>query len=438
MTNTPVLGDWSLQFAGTSAPGLLKRAWWHLLDHIIPHHRNHYQPHVLHHRTLTLVSVLLVTVKVVALSWLSLGAVQPVSSAAITQESVFTLTNQSRKENGAKSLRYNQVLERAAQDKANDMLAKQYFAHNTPDGKTPWDFIKKQGYQYLSAGENLAVHFFDDHTLQEAWMNSPGHRANILNTSFEEMGVGISRGFFENHDTTFVVEMFGLPAEQPIVMQNQPTPVARPTEAPPAPTSLFKKPKPKTAEASELPTPPVVKQAAPVPVAPAVVPDATPAPELKILDTQVKVEDDNLVITSKATPVALRLLLVYGQKARFFHPMSDDTWRLVVPIEAVQSETLWVKAIDMQGNNVRAELASLTPTFDARYLSAGSVKGAQVTLLGQQFDVHVFEQRVYVVVIALLLACLAVVVAVHRRVFQIQMVANAAFVVVLACAFLVI
>jgi uncharacterized protein YkwD len=104
-------------------------------------------------------SVLLVTVKIVTISWLSLGVVQPASSAAITQESVLALTNQSRKEYGAKALRYNQVLERAAQDKANDMLAKQYFAHNAPDGKTPWDFIKKQGYQYLSAGENLAVHF---------------------------------------------------------------------------------------------------------------------------------------------------------------------------------------------------------------------------------------------------------------------------------------
>lgn len=435
MTNTPVLGDWSLRFAASSAPSLLKRIWWHVLDHIVPHHRNHYQPHFLHHRALALMSILLVTVKIVTISWLSLGVVQPASSAAITQESVLALTNQSRKEYGAKALRYNQVLERAAQDKANDMLAKQYFAHNAPDGKTPWDFIKKQGYQYLSAGENLAVHFFDDRTLQEAWMNSPGHRANILNTSFEEMGVGISRGFFENHDTTFVVEMFGLPAEQPIVMQNQPTPVARAIEPPPAPVSIFTKPKPKTTEASELPTPPVVKQVAPAPV---VVPDATPAPELKILDTQVKVEDGNLIITSKATPVALRLLLVYGAKARFFHPLSDDTWRLVVPIEAVQSETLWVKAIDIHGNNVKAELASLTPTFDARYLSAGSVKGTHVTLLGQQFDVHVFEQRVYVLVIALLLVCLAVVVAVHRRVFQIQMVANAAFVVVLACAFLVI
>ncbi len=438
MTNTPVLGDWSLQFAENSTPGLLKRAWWHLLDHIVPHQRNHYQPHMLHHRTLTMVSVLLVTVKIVALSWLSLGAIQPASSAAITQESVLTLTNQSRKDNSLKPVTYNHVLERAAQDKANDMLAKQYFAHNAPDGKTPWDFIKKQGYQYLSAGENLAVHFFDDRTLQEAWMNSPGHRANILNTNFEEMGVGISRGFFENHDTTFVVEMFGLPAEQPIVMQNQPTPVVRPAQTPPVPTSVFKKPKPKTAEASELAPVPAAQPAAPAPVVPVVAPTLSAAQELKILDTQVKVEDGNLVITSKATPVAMRLLLVYGAKARFFHPLLDDTWRLVVPIEAVQSETLWVKAIDMQGNNVKAELASLTPTFDARYLSAGSVKGVHITLLGQQFDVHVFEQRVYVVVIALLLACLAVVVAVHRRVFQIQMVANAAFVVVLACAFLVI
>jgi hypothetical protein len=267
-------------------------------------------------------------------------------------------------------------------------------------------------------------------------MNSPGHRANILNTSFEEMGVGISRGFFENHDTTFVVEMFGLPAEQPIVMQNQPTPVSRSVEAS-VPALQFKKPKPKTAEAREFAPSTAVKSEALVPAAHTGVAVEAPVQELKIVDTQVKVEDGNLVITSKTTPVALRLLLVYGPKARFFHPVSGDTWRLVVPIEGVQSETLWVKAIDMRGNSVKAELASLTATFDARFAAAGSVKGERVTVLGQRFDVHVFEQRVYMAVIALLLGCLAVVVAVHRRVFQIQMVANAAFVVVLACALLV-
>lgn len=437
MTNMPVLGDWSLQFAVSATPGFLKRTWWHLLDHIIPHHRNHYQPHLLHHRTLTLVSVLLVTVKIVALSWLSMGAVQPASSAAITQESVLTLTNQSRKESGVKAVGYSLALERAAQDKANDMLTKQYFAHNSPDGKTPWDFIKKHGYQYLSAGENLAVHFFDDHSLQEAWMNSPGHRANILNGNFEEMGVGIARGFFENHDTTFVVEMFGLPAEQPIAMQNQPTPVAKPVPiTKPAQTSVFSKPNPKTAKASELvppaPTPVVVSPQQTETVEP-ITPD-----ELKIHDTRVKAEDGNLVITSQASPTALRLLLVYGSRARFFHPQSDNTWRIVVPIEAVRSETLWVKAFDMQGNKVSVELASLTSTFDDRYVSAGSVKGALVSVFGQQFDAQLFEHRMYALVIALLLASLMIVVAVHRRVFQIQMVANAGFVVVLACALLVI
>ncbi|MBL8031102.1 MAG: hypothetical protein JNK33_02145 [Candidatus Doudnabacteria bacterium] len=390
----------------------------------------------MHHRTLKLVSVLFVTVKIVALSWLSLGAVQPASSAAITQESVLTLTNQSRKESGVKAVGYSAVLERAAQDKANDMLAKQYFAHNSPDGKTPWDFIKKQGYQYLSAGENLAVHFFDDRSLQEAWMNSPGHRANILNGNFEEMGVGIARGFFENHDTTFVVEMFGLPAEQPIAMQNRPTPVTRTTPSPATDTSLFKKPKPKTAEASapvQVPT----AQAVPSPESSQVTAEPAPVQELKIVETQVKVEEGNLIITSRATPVALRLLLVYGARARFFHPTSNNTWRLVVPIEAVRSETLWVKAFDIQGNKVSAELASLTPTFDERYLSAGSVKGALVSVFGQQFDAQLFEDRMYALVISLLLVSLMIVVAVHRRVFQIQMVANAGFVVVLACALLV-
>src|SRR4029078_3041745 len=125
-------------------------------------------------------------------------------------------TNTSRNSYGLSTLTYNDELAKAAQTKANDMLAKGYFAHNTPDGKTPWDFIQAQHYNYIMAGENLAVNFTEAENVEDAWMNSPGHKANILNKNCEEIGIGISQGNFQGHNAIFVVQMFGTPVEQKI------------------------------------------------------------------------------------------------------------------------------------------------------------------------------------------------------------------------------
>jgi hypothetical protein len=110
------------------------------------------------------------------------------------------------------SLKVNPVLERAAQLKADDMAAKGYFAHNSPEGLTPWHWFKAAGYNFVYAGENLAVRFYDSVDVVRAWMDSPGHRANILNSHFTEIGIGIAEGTFEGRPTVFVVQMFGSPA----------------------------------------------------------------------------------------------------------------------------------------------------------------------------------------------------------------------------------
>lgn len=103
----------------------------------------------------------------------------------------------------------NTKLDSAAQAKADALVACSCFSHNI--GKTtPWYFIKKTGYKYRSAGENLAVDFIDIKKLNTTWMNSPGHRVNILG-SYKETGIGISEGMFEGHKTIFVVQMFGYP-----------------------------------------------------------------------------------------------------------------------------------------------------------------------------------------------------------------------------------
>ena len=183
----------------------------HLHDHFIPHHRNNYHPHILGHRSLALFSALLVAVKIFTISLVSFGPVLPVFSSAITGENIISLTNESRKSFNLPALVSNQLLAKAAQAKANDMLAKGYFAHNSPDGKTPWDFIVSAGYSYLSAGENLAVNFVEAESVEAAWMNSPGHKANILNTKFVEIGVAAERGIWDGRNVWMAVQEFGLP-----------------------------------------------------------------------------------------------------------------------------------------------------------------------------------------------------------------------------------
>lgn len=127
---------------------------------------------------------------------------------------VIRLANTDRSENGLGSLRENDLLDQAAAVKAADMIQKNYFAHVSPDGKNPWDFIKAEGYKYAAAGENLAIDFTSAESAEKAFMASPTHRANILNKLYTEMGVAVISGVYENRPSIFVVQYFGKPAVQ--------------------------------------------------------------------------------------------------------------------------------------------------------------------------------------------------------------------------------
>jgi hypothetical protein len=126
---------------------------------------------------------------------------------------VVEATNAERSAQGLSALTYNDQLSRAAVAKAQDMFADQYWAHTAPDGTQPWAFIRGAGYNYRVAGENLARDFSDTPGMMAAWMASPTHRANIVNTKYEEIGVGVVDGVLEGYETTLVVQMFGSRAQ---------------------------------------------------------------------------------------------------------------------------------------------------------------------------------------------------------------------------------
>lgn len=137
----------------------------------------------------------------------------------ISVTDVVAQTNQQRSAAGIGALTLNQTLSNAAAAKAQDMFAKQYWAHQSPEGKEPWAFISEAGYTYVAAGENLARDFMNTPDMVNAWMASPTHKANIMNPRYEEIGIAVVNGNLQGMDTTLVVQMFGRPTTEQAVPQ---------------------------------------------------------------------------------------------------------------------------------------------------------------------------------------------------------------------------
>ncbi len=129
--------------------------------------------------------------------------------ANLTTSGIALWTNAYRAEQGASILARNNLLDQVAMQKLNDMFTQQYFEHINPQGLGAGDLVKSIGYEFIVVGENLALgNFHDDKALIDAWMASPGHRANILNPKFREIGVAVSQGIFEGRATWLAVQTF--------------------------------------------------------------------------------------------------------------------------------------------------------------------------------------------------------------------------------------
>ena len=180
------------------------------LSHLFyPQESNNHRPKILHLTSLFAVTFLLLF-STFALSTIKkenptvLGA-----STDISFQDLLILTNEQRVESDIPPLTLNAQLSAAADAKAKDMFTKDYWAHNSPDGKTPWDFIKAAGYDYVYAGENLARGFTSSTDVINAWMASPEHRANMLSRNFADVGFAVEEGNLSGEDTTLIVEELG-------------------------------------------------------------------------------------------------------------------------------------------------------------------------------------------------------------------------------------
>lgn len=131
-----------------------------------------------------------------------------------SNNALLNATNANRQSDHETPLTINAQLTAAAQAKANDMVRRNYWSHNTPDGRTPWSFITAAGYQYRSAGENLAYGFSNASDTVTGWMNSPKHRANILDSKYQDVGFGVasSADYQGEGPEIVVVAEYGQPA----------------------------------------------------------------------------------------------------------------------------------------------------------------------------------------------------------------------------------
>lgn len=183
-----------------------------LKKYFVPHEENEYNPHLLREAAVLVISVVALAGFAFSVFHVSLLTRDSDFLAAVLPAVLVDLANGDRASNDLPELVINPVLEEAARRKAEDMAKNSYFSHSSPDGTEFWQWFIDAGYTFTYAGENLAVNFSDSVDVENAWMNSEGHKENILNGNFTEVGIATAEGEFQGRETIFVVQLFGRPA----------------------------------------------------------------------------------------------------------------------------------------------------------------------------------------------------------------------------------
>lgn len=269
-----------------------------------PRHTNNHRAKILHSSGLTFCIVLLLFFQ------LSLSFVHSVSPSVLGYASNINVsdllneTNARRSAAGVGPLSINGELTNAAAGKASDMFANQYWAHTSPQGKEPWAFITGAGYNYVFAGENLARDFGDSRSVVDAWMNSPSHRENLLNSRFQDVGFAVLNGKYGDSETTLVVQEFGARSgSQAIAADVAPAPTQVPTIEPTQIPTLLPSP-------SLVPSPTASPTS--VPAAPVVTKSNPPQPGTSVLpaETQISQPKFDILALTRNAALGLTLLLI--------------------------------------------------------------------------------------------------------------------------------
>lgn len=204
-----------------------------LKKHFIPHVGNDHRPHILRDSSIRNIVIIVIFLEILTFLIPNLTHINMTKGMAAVLPAVLAdLTNQERQSQNLSILTISPILNEAAQMKATDMATKSYFAHTSPEGKTPWYWLEQVGYQYQYAGENLAVNFSDSKDVTDAWMASPTHKANIVKGNYTEIGTGVANGMYEGKEAIFVAQVYANPLPEtktqmePVKTEAKITPVA--------------------------------------------------------------------------------------------------------------------------------------------------------------------------------------------------------------------
>ncbi|MEK7652873.1 MAG: CAP domain-containing protein [Patescibacteria group bacterium] len=161
-------------------------------------------------KILLIIIIALIAAKAVLMATIFLyPKILPEDGLPVTASQLIEMTNNYRQENGLNPLSVNYRLTQAAVNKARDILTNQSFSHTSPDGRKFSQWIKEVNYKYFYVGENLAIDFNDPEDIFAAWLDSPSHKDNIIKPQYQEIGLAVLPGKFQNHSTIVVVQLFG-------------------------------------------------------------------------------------------------------------------------------------------------------------------------------------------------------------------------------------
>jgi uncharacterized protein YkwD len=154
----------------------------------------------------------------ITLAALLLAFAAPLFAADITPDTVLSEMNVYRAKEGLAPLHFDQRLVLAAGDRMQDMEDLAYWSHDAPDGRSPFTWLKPRGYDFRYAGENLATGFETVELLVQGWMESPGHRANIMSVDYDDVGIAVIDGSTTHRATgKSIVVMFGRTRQSSVV-----------------------------------------------------------------------------------------------------------------------------------------------------------------------------------------------------------------------------
>lgn len=317
-----------------------------LKDLFISYSGNGYQPGFLKPKRLVWYGATALLIKAVAIVSIAILPISAwVTPDVVTKQSrqIINLTNQIRSNLGLSLLAENQLLSQAALAKAQDMLSRQYFAHIGPDKSALKDWLGQNNYQYLAAGENLAMGFVDAADVVNAWTQSKTHYANIIDSTFEEIGVGIVSGNYQGYDTTLVAQFFGLPSADSAAMTEPET--AEPVE-PPISASA-RQPSSDAAGAGQVFGQKIIQAA------------ALEQPRL-IYPEDGLITKDNKIKFKIFAPGAKQLKITIGQWQSDIIPVANDYWQGELALE----EGVNLITIKSQSGNQQASSSGYTLTVD--------------------------------------------------------------------------